>query len=241
MDLPIDMQHQAMGYDRTATMFSPEGHLLQVEYAEKTIRLGSSSIGMICSDGVFIVADKRITDRLIVQKSANKIYEIDSHIISSVAGITSDARVLVEKAQVLAQQHRITYDSPIEPELIIKEIANTKQQFTQYGGARPFGVSLMVAGMNGKNPELYTSDITGNYFSYRANAIGENDDKIKEALREKYNEDIEIKKGVKLVLDIFKEVQGSKFDLSRFELSYIGKDELKIKRLEDSELKNFVK
>jgi 20S proteasome alpha/beta subunit len=99
----------------------------------------------------------------------------------------------------------------------------------------------MVAGMNGKNPELYTSDITGNYFSYRANAIGENDDKIKEALREKYNEDIEIKKGVKLVLDIFKEVQGSKFDLSRFELSYIGKDELKIKRLEDSELKNFVK
>jgi proteasome alpha subunit len=235
------MQHQAMGYDRTATMFSPEGHLLQVEYAEKTIRLGSSSVGMICSDGVFIVADKRITDRLIVQKSANKIYEIDSHIISSVAGITSDARVLVEKAQVLAQQHRITYDSPIEPELIIKEIANTKQQFTQYGGARPFGVSLMVAGMNGKNPELYTSDITGNYFSYRANAIGENDDKIKEALREKYNEDIEIKKGVKLVLDIFKEVQGSKFDLSRFELSYIGKDELKIKRLEDSELKNFVK
>ena len=241
MDLPIDMQHQAMGYDRTATMFSPEGHLLQVEYAEKTIRLGSSSVGMICSDGVFIVADKRITDRLIVQKSANKIYEIDSHIISSVAGITSDARVLVEKAQVLAQQHRITYDSPIEPELIIKEIANTKQQFTQYGGARPFGVSLMVAGMNGKNPELYTSDITGNYFSYRANAIGENDDKIKEALREKYNEDITIKKGVKLVLDIFKEVQGSKFDLSRFELSYIDKGELKIKRLEDSELKNFVK
>ena len=241
MDLPIDMQHQAMGYDRTATMFSPEGHLLQVEYAEKTIRLGSSSVGMVCSDGIFIVADKRITDKLIVPKSANKIFEIDSHIISSVAGIMSDARVLVERAQVLAQQHRVTYDSSIEPELVIKEIANMKQQFTQYGGARPFGVSLMIAGLNGNKPELYTSDITGNYFSYTANAIGENDDKMKDILREKYKPDLTIKKGIKIVFDIFKEIQGSKFNLDRFELSYINKDDLKIQKFEGSELNNFVK
>ena len=100
MEMPIDMQHQQMGYDRAATMFSPDGHLLQVEYAEKTIRLGSSSIGMVCSDGVFILADKRITDSLVVKESATKIYEIDSHIISSVAGIMSDARVLIDKAQL---------------------------------------------------------------------------------------------------------------------------------------------
>lgn len=241
MDLPIEMQHQVMGYDRTATMFSPEGHLLQVEYAEKAIRLGSSSIGMICSDGVFIIADKRIDDKLIVQKSANKIYEIDSHIVSSVAGIISDARVLVERSQVLAQQHRITYDSPIEIELIIKEISNLKQQFTQYGGARPFAVSMMIAGINRKEPELYTSDVTGNYFSYKANAIGENDEKIKEKLRDKYKEDLTMKKGIKLALDIFKEIQGNKFNLDRFELSYIDKEKSKIERLEGGELKNLVK
>src|SRR4030042_5043076 len=102
MDMPIDMQHQAMGYDRTSTMFSPEGHLLQVEYAEKTVRLGSSSIGMICSDGVFIIADKRTEDKLIIKDSANKIYEIDSHILASIAGIVSDARILIEKSQLLA-------------------------------------------------------------------------------------------------------------------------------------------
>jgi len=103
MDLPIDMQHQAMGYDRTATMFSPEGKLLQVEYAEKTIRLGSSSVGMVCSDGVFIIADKRVEDKLIIPRSAHKVHEIDSHIISSAAGIVSDSRVLIDRAQVLAQ------------------------------------------------------------------------------------------------------------------------------------------
>jgi len=237
MDIPIDLQHQAMGYDRTATMFSPEGHLLQVEYAEKTVRLGSSSIGMVCGDGIFILADKRTEDKLVVPKSAMKVCEIDSHIIASSAGITADARVLIERAQLVAQQHRVTYDSPIEPELIIKEIANIKQQFTQYGGARPFGVSIMVAGINGKHPELFTSDITGNYFSYYANVIGENDEKIKEKLAERYKKGITIKEGVKLALKIFEEIQGKKFNISRFELGYISSEDSKLKRVEGEKIK----
>ena len=241
MDMPIDMQHQAMGYDRTATMFSPEGKLLQVEYAENAVRLGSASIGMVCSDGVFIIADKRIKDKLIVQKSANKIYEIDSHIVVSISGIIADARVLIERSQVLAQQHRITYDSAIEPELIIKEISNIQQQFTQYGGARPFGVSLMVAGINNKEPMLYTSDITGNYFSYYANAIGENDEKLKEKLREIYKQDLTIKKGIKLALEIFEEIQGKDFDINRFELGYIENQKEKLKKLDGEKIKEFVK
>ena len=236
MDLSTDMQHQAMGYDRTATMFSPEGHLLQVEYAEKTVRLGHSSLGMVCEDGVFILADKRITDNLIALKSTSRVYEIDEHLISSVAGIVSDARVLIERAQVLAQQHRVTYDSAIEPELIIKNISNIKQQFSQYGGARPFGVSLMLAGINGKKPELYVSDVTGNYLSYNANAIGEDDEKIKVKLREHYKKDLTIKKGVKLALEIYKEVQGEKFNINRFELGYIKTDEGKLKKVEGKDI-----
>lgn len=240
MDIPLDMQHQQMGYDRTATMFSPQGHLLQVEYAEKTVRLGSASIGMICSDGVFILADLRIEDKLVVPKSANKVYEIDSHIISSTAGIVADARVLIERAQVLAQQHRVTYDSPIEPELIIKEVSNLQQQFTQYGGARPFGVSIMVAGINNGKPELFTSDTTGNYLSYYANAIGENDDKFKEKLREKYNSKLTIKEGVKLAIEMFKELDDKKFNINRFELGYI-QNSGELKRFNGEQLQEFAK
>ncbi len=237
MDISSDMQHQAMGYDRTATMFSPEGHLLQVEYAQKTVRLGSASLGMVCSDGVFIIADKRIEDKLVVQKSANKIYEIDSHILASVAGIVADARVLIERAQVLAQQHRVTYDSEIEPELIIKEISNVKQQFTQYGGARPFGAALIIVGMNQDKPELYTSDISGNYMAYYANALGENDEKIKEKLREKYKKSFTIAEGTKLALEIFKEIQGNKFDINRFEMGYIYTKDKKLTKIEGEKIK----
>lgn len=237
MEMPIDMQHQAMGYDRAATMFSPEGHLLQVEYAEKTVRLGSASIGMVCTDGVFIIADRRVEDKLITQKSATKIYEIDNHLIASVAGIVSDARVLIERAQLIAQQHRVTYDSEIEPELVIKEIANIKQQFTQYSGARPFGVSIMIAGINGKKPELYSSDVTGNYFSYYAHAIGENDMKIKEKLREEYKKELTLKQGIKIALRILEETQEKGFNINRFELIFIRNDNKKIERRDGADIR----
>lgn len=241
MDMPIDVQHQTMGYDRTATMFSPEGTILQVEYAQKTVRLGTSSIGMVCSDGVFILADKRNEDKLVQQRSGSKTYEIDSHLIASAAGIVSDARILMEKAQVLAQQHRVTYDGPIEPELAIKEVSNVMQQFTQYGGARPFGVSIMMAGIIEKKPELYSNDITGNYTLYHTIAIGENEDQIKEKLREKYKSGLSIKKGVKLALEIMKEVQEKKFVENRFELAYIKNDGSRVERVEGEKLKDFTK
>ena len=210
-------------------MFAPDGHILQVEYAEKTIRLGSASIGVVCKDSVVIVSDRRQKDKLVVEESANKIYEIDEHIMVVSAGITSDARVLVEKARVLAQQHRVTYDSPPNTEGIVKDIADMKQQFTQYGGARPFGVALMFGGFNGR-PYLYVTDVTGNYLQFKASAIGENDEKIKEKLKEKYREGMTVKEGIKLALEIFKEIQGEEFSIERFDAGVIGEGK-KIQKL----------
>ena len=218
-----DMQHQVMGYDRAAQTFSPDGHILQVEYAEKTVRLGSASIGLVCKDGIVIVSDRRQKDKLIVESSANKISEIDDHIMVVSAGIVSDARVLVDKARVLAQQHRVTYDSEVSIEAIVKDISDVKQQFTQYGGARPFGVALLIAGYNG-TPKLYSTDVSGNYLEYKANAIGENDEKIKEKLRQEYKHDLTCEEGVKLALRIFKEIQDENFDKARFDVGIIKKE-----------------
>lgn len=241
MDMPSEMQHQVMGYDRAATMFSPDGHLLQVEYAEKTVRLGSASIGIVCKDGVVIVADKRIRDKLISSESAHKIFEVDYHIMASFAGMLADARMLMDSAQVLAQQNRVTYGSPAEPVTIIRMIADKQQAFTQYGGARPFGVSVMLAGVNKGKAHLYTSDVTGNYFAYKANAIGENDEMIKEILRKELKEDISVDEGIKFGLKIFKEVLDKNFDLNRFEVGYVKFADEKLERISGDQLKKFVK
>lgn len=228
-----DIQHQQMGYDRAATMFAPDGHILQVEYAEKVTRLGAASIGIICKDSVVIVSDRRKKDELVVDESANKINEVDEHIIVVSAGISSDARVLIDKARILAQQHRITYDSTPIIESIVRDIADIKQQFTQYGGARPFGVSMMFAGIS-EGPVLYTTDITGNYLKFKANAIGENDEKIRKILRQKYRENMTSKEGLKFALDVFKEAQGDDFDIERFDAGVLS--EGKIEKLSGKEL-----
>lgn len=241
MDIPTEIQHQAMGYDRAATMFSPDGHLLQVEYAEKIVKIGSASIGVVCKDGVVIVADKRIRDKLIAPESSHKIFEIDDNVMASSAGILADARVLVDQAQVLAQQNRVTYDSPIEPISVIKMIADKKQMFTQYGGARPFGTSIMIAGVNKKKSYLYTSEVYGNYFAYKANAIGENDEKIKEVLRKDYKEGMTVEQGITFALKVFKQLLDKNFDTERFEIAYIKANEEKFKRLRDEDLKKFIK
>ena len=233
------MQHQVMGYDRSATMFSPDGLILQVEYAEKAVRLGTASIGINCSDGVIIVADKGIKDSLIVPESAEKIFEIDEHIIASGSGILSDARILINQTRLISQQHRVTFDSPIEVESIIREISDIQQQYTQHPGVRPFGVRIMVAGKQGEITKLFTSDITGNYYEYNAIAIGENDDKIKELLRKKYKKEMKVEEGLKLAFEIFKEVLGAKFDINRFNAATIKNNEEKFKRLKTEDIKKY--
>ncbi len=237
----MEMQHQAMGYDRVATMFSPDGHLLQVEYAEKTVRLGSSSIGLSCKDGVVIVADKRIRDNLISSESANKIFEIDNHVMASAAGMLSDARILIENAQIHAQQNRITFDSPVEPVSVIRMLADKKQMATQYGGLRPYGVAIMVGGISKGKAHLYTSDVTGNYFAYKANAIGENDEQIKESLRAEFNQEMNVEEGIKFALRIFKKILVKNFEIERFEVAYIKTGSPEIVRIEGDSLKKYSK
>ncbi len=235
-----EMQNQMMGYDRAATMFSPEGHILQVEYAEKTVRLGSASIGFVCADGVVIISDKRISDPLMVAESANKITEIDSHIIASAAGILSDARLLIERAQLIAQQHRITYDTPVDILSIVKDISDIKQQYTQHPGVRPFGVAVMIAGCNSKN-HLYVSDITGNYFEYHATAIGENDEKIKEMLKKHYKSSMKIDDAIKSGLSIFNEIKGKNFNIENFDAAFVLSGDKKIQRISNEKLKKYMK
>ena len=215
------LQHQMMGYDRAITMFSPDGRLLQVEYAKKTVRQGSTAIGMVCKDGVLLVSDKRIVDKLIVSESLEKIWQVDDHIAITAAGILSDARILVDRARVKAQEHRVVYDSPIDIITIVKDIADLKQMCTQSGGLRPFGVSLLIAGADESEVKLFETDPTGIYFQYKATAIGEGEMEVKNILLKEYKESMTIDDGLKLALSALKRVISEGFDSDRIDSVYI--------------------
>ena len=234
------MQHQMMGYDRTSTMFSPDGRLLQVEYAKKTVKQGSTAIGIVCRDGVLLIADKRITEPLVVPSSVEKVFQIDDHIGATASGILSDGRILIDRARLMAQQHRVTYDEPVDTASLVKEICDIKQSFTQFGGARPFGVSILFAGIN-TEPELYLTDPTGIYFQYKATAIGEAETEIKEILNKEYKETIDLEEGFKLGIKGLRKVLGKDFDIRRIDGAYIKQDEKQFKKLDANYLKKLMK
>lgn len=216
--------HQMMGYDRAITMFSPDGRLLQVEYAKKTVGQGSTAIGMQCCDGVLLVADKRISEKLIVSESVEKIFKIDDHIGAAASGILSDARVLIERAQIKAQQHKVTYDSAIDVLSIVKDICSLKQICTQSGGLRPFGVALLIIGVDTEGPRLYETDPTGIYFQFKATAIGEYDFKVKQILEKEYKDSLTIEEGAKLSLRALKKVSNKELSAETIEIAYVNSD-----------------
>ncbi|MBI5393333.1 archaeal proteasome endopeptidase complex subunit alpha [Candidatus Woesearchaeota archaeon] len=219
------MSHQVMGYDRAITMFSPDGRLLQVEYAKKTVKQGSTAIGMVCKDGVLLVTDKRIVDPLVVPESVEKIFQVDDHIAATAAGIISDARILIERAQIKAQQYRVTYDNPVDMISIVRDIADLKQMCTQSGGLRPFGVALLIAGIDKDGPKLFETDPTGIFFQYKASVIGEGETEIEELLHKEYTQNLTIEEGLRLGIRALTRVVDQNFTVDRLDCVYLKTDE----------------
>jgi len=215
-------QHQLMGYDRASTMFSPDGRLLQVEYAKEAVKQGSTAIGCVCKDGVILIGDKRVKDELIVPESVQKIFQVDTHIGATATGYIMDGRVLIERAQLIAQQHQVTYSVPIETFGLVKEVSDIKQSYTQYGGARPFGVSILFIGVDDEKPALYSTEPTGIFFEYKATAVGEGADAVKEVLKKEYSEEMTMDDAIKLCIRALKRALGKEFDSRHVDGAFVS-------------------
>ncbi|MBI4447571.1 archaeal proteasome endopeptidase complex subunit alpha [Candidatus Woesearchaeota archaeon] len=231
-----EMSHQMMGYDRATTLFSPDGRLLQVEYAKEAVKQGSTAIGMVCCDGVLLVVDKRVVDKLVVSESVEKIFQIDDHIGATAVGFVMDGRVLLERAQIMVQQHRVTYDEPMDTAELVKEIADINQLYTQLSGARPFGVSVLFVGIDSR-PTLFVTDPTGIFFEYKAATAGEGEAEIKKILENEYSESMTIDDGLKLSIKALRKVLGKDFDMKRIDGAYITTAKKTFTRIEKKKLK----
>ncbi len=218
------------GYDRAITMFSPDGRLLQVEYARKTVSQGTTAIGITCKEGVILIADKRIIDKLIIPESVEKIFKIDDHIGAVMSGLISDGRILIERAQIKAQNHRVTFDEPIDVYTLTKDLCDYIQMFTQYGGARPFGVSLIFGGVNDK-PHLFMTEPSGIFFEYKAVAMGEHANEVMKYLEKKYKYEMTLKQAIDLGVKALKEAMKSKFGKDRIDVAVIDMKDKKFKKV----------
>ena len=194
-------QNQQQAYDRGITIFSPDGRLYQVEYAREAVKRGTASIGIRTSDGVVLAVDKRIRSPLMERSSVEKIHKADDHIGIASAGHVADARQLIDFARRQAQVNRLRYGEPVEIETLTKNITDHIQQYTQVGGARPFGVALIIGGIANGEPRLFETDPSGTPYEWKALAVGADRGDIREYLEENYDEAMALDEGVDLALE----------------------------------------
>jgi len=193
-------QAQQQAYDRGITIFSPDGRLYQVEYAREAVKRGSASIGVRTAEGVVLLADKRSHSPLMEPESVEKLHKADDHIGMASAGHVADARQLIDFSRRQAQVNRLRYGEPMGVETLTKTVTDYIQQYTQIGGARPFGVALVVGGIENGEPRLFETDPSGTPYEWKALAIGENRTDIRSYLEERYDEALSLDEGIELAL-----------------------------------------
>ena len=229
------MQSQ-QGYDRAITVFSPDGRLFQVEYAIETVRRGALAVGVKTKDGVVIAVDEK-TKKLQITHTPQKLFQIDYHVGAAAAGYIPDARVQIDNARFFSQSNKLVYDEPVEIETVAKHLADQCQQYTQYGGARPIGVSLIIGGVDSNGSTLYLTDPSGAYILYNAVAIGGNSDVANEFLEKNYNVDMSLDDAMLLAISTIQNSNPDKIDVDHIKMSQIKLETKEFEFIDNKKIK----
>ncbi|MFH1978132.1 MAG: archaeal proteasome endopeptidase complex subunit alpha [Candidatus Aenigmatarchaeota archaeon] len=226
-----------MAYDRTIVVFSPDGRLLQVEYARQMVKSGSPSIGIVLKDAVILGAVK-ISMPLAITESYKKTHTIDDHIALSSSGSLADTRELVEMARVKGQVNKITYSEPISVRSLTEYICDRKHMVTQYAGVRPYGVGLLIGGIDSSGPALYETEPSGTMIKWKAQAIGKEGEKIKTVLNKSYKDGMDLKAGLALMTKAISAGEKKRLTPETFEVTIITKDG--VSKISKEELAKFL-
>ena len=213
-------------YDRNVNTFSPDGRLLQVEYAIEAVKLGSSAVAILCPEGVIFAVEKRLSSPLLISSSVEKVYAIDDHIGVVMAGLAADGRTMVDHMRVVAQNHRFSYDEPIGVRSVTQSVCELALAFGEGRKkkgdgqmSRPFGTALLVAGVENGECYLFHTDPSGTYTQCRARAIGGGSEGAEALLRDSYKDNMSLEEAENLALSTLRQVIQEKLNKDNIEVA----------------------
>jgi len=160
------------GYDLSATTYSPDGRVFQVEYADKAVENSGTAIGLRVKDGVVLAVEKLVLSKMLEPGTNRRIHTVDKHVGLAVAGLVADGRQLVKRGQAEAHNYRSFYGDSIPAKVLSERLASFVQVYTLYGSVRPFGCSVLLASVDKRGPQLYMTDPSGTSWGYFGCAVG---------------------------------------------------------------------
>jgi len=226
------------GYDMTPTMYSPDGRIYQVEYAIETVKRGTLALGISTKEGVILAVEEK-PRTLQTKNITQKIFQVDFHIGIAAAGYIPDARVQVDGARFFSQGNRMTYDESVEISTVAKYLADQAHQFTQYGGVRPNGVAMIIAGIDQKGESIYITDPSGTYVQYSAIAIGNGSDDVNEFFEEFYNKDMSLEDAAALAIAAINLKAEKKDEVNHIKMAKITTKSKVFEKISESDIQNY--
>ena len=233
-------QSQQQAYDRGVSIWSPDGRLYQVEYAREAVKRGTASLGIRTDGGVVFAVDKRYQSPLMERSSVEKIHKADDHVGIASAGHVADARQLIDFARRQAQVNQLRYGEPIGVETLTKDVTDHIQQYTQVGGARPFGVALIIGGVEDGEPRLYATDPSGTASEWQALAVGSGRAEMLDHLEEQYRAEMDLGGGIGLALETLATATDDPLDAAELGVATIDVETEEFVQLDDDEIESYL-
>lgn len=227
-------------YSFSLTTFSPSGKLGQLEHALNAVTAGVPALGIKAKDGVVIATEKKFQTSLVDESSFTKVESITKNIGSVFAGMPPDYRVILKRGRKAAQKYVSTYQDEMPVRQLAAEVAAVMQEFTQSGGVRPFGLSLMIAGVDETGPQLYQVDPSGAFFGWKASAIGKNFSNAKTFLEKRYSEDLELEDAIHTAILTLKEGFEGQINEHNIEIGVVRTSDRIFKSLSPAEIKDYL-
>jgi len=227
-------------YDRAITVFSPDGRLFQVEYAMELVNRGATILGIQCQEGLVLGSEENIE---VLEEAGYswKIFRVDDHIGAAIVGLSSDARILIDQARIYAQSNKLTYDEPIDVEVVTKRICDIQQMYTQHAGVRPFGVSIIFGGVDKTGTRVFGTHPSGTYRGYKATALGAGRETVLSILKEDYKDDLSLEAGIKLAVKCLVKVLEARQLPPRIKIAIIPLETKKMEMLADDKVEGYIK
>jgi proteasome alpha subunit len=227
-------------YDRAITVFSPDGRLFQVEYAMELVNRGATIMGTQCKEGVVLGSEENI-EALEEAEYSWKIFKIDEHVGAAIVGLSSDARILIDQARIYAQSNKLTYDEPMDVEVVTKRICDIQQMYTQHAGVRPFGVSIIFSGVDKTGSHVFGTHPSGTYRGYKATALGAGRETVLAVLKDEYRENLGLEETVKLTVKCLVKALEARQLPPRIKIAVISSETKQLQMLTDEKLESYIK
>ncbi|MHA1769362.1 MAG: archaeal proteasome endopeptidase complex subunit alpha [Candidatus Thorarchaeota archaeon] len=228
------------GYDTSTGIFSPDGRIFAAEYAKKAVEQGATSIGILVEDGIVLLAMKKV-EPLQEPDSVEKISKVDEHIGVATSGLMADARKLIGEARIKAQSYWLTYEEPVPGEAVAEHVCDVKAQFTQGGGARPYGVAMIIGSVDHDGaPRLFVTDPVGTYWGFLAAVIGRGTARAGEYLEKQYSKKKGLPEAIRLALSALREATEKEPTPANVEVATIPTATRKFEKLSINEVKKYL-